>query len=188
MDRIYAIITSFGAAVLALDQWSKHLTLKNFFEEGQTVSVLSWFNLTLVHNHGVAFGLFRDLPEEVRLIFLLALPPTILFLLWFFMVRKLPKEETLVPIALGLVLGGALGNLVDRIRFGYVVDMVDWHYPMIGNSCMPLFYPMSSGRCHWPVFNIADAAISIAMGLLIWDSIRKGREEAAARKGLSSPT
>jgi signal peptidase II len=178
MDRIYAIIASFGAAVLAVDQWSKHLTLKSFFHEGQTTSIFSWFNLTLVHNHGVAFGMFRGLPDEVRLGFLLALPPVVLFALWFFMVRKLPKEETLVPIALGLVLGGAIGNLIDRIRFGYVIDMIDWHYPMIGQSCIPLFYPMSTDRCHWPVFNVADSAITIAMALLIWDSVRKGRLEA----------
>jgi signal peptidase II len=180
MDRVYAIIMSFAAAVLALDQWTKNLTLKNFFEPGDTYSVWSWFNITLVHNTGVAFGMFRGLPDGLRIAFLLALPVVVLANLWYFMVRKLKSEDVLQSVAIGLVVGGAIGNVIDRIRFGFVIDMIDWHYPMLGNSCLPLFYPMSAGRCHWPVFNIADSAICIAIGLLVWDSFRKKGSTASA--------
>jgi len=176
MDRVYAIIASFAAAVLAIDQWTKNLTLKNFFHEGDSQPLLSWFSLTLVNNHGVAFGMFRGLPDGFRVGFLIALPLVVLTGVYFLIVRKLEAKEVLVPVAVGLVVGGALGNLVDRIRFHYVIDMVDWHYPMIGNSCLPLFYAGNDGRCHWPVFNIADSAIMIAMALLIWDSFRKSKQ------------
>ncbi len=180
MDRVYAIIASFAAAVLAVDQWTKNLTLKNFFQEGQSESILSWFNITLVYNHGVAFGLFRGLPDGIRVAFLLVLPAVVLTSLWFFMVRKFTKDDVLQSIAVGLVVGGAIGNVIDRVRLGYVVDMVDWHYPMLGNSCLPLFYPMSQGRCHWPVFNIADSAICVAIVLLLIDSYRSSKKTQAA--------
>ena len=79
---------------------------------------------------------------------------------------------------MGLVFGGAVGNMIDRVRFGYVIDFIDWFYPSSSGSCIPLFYPMSqTGSCHWPVFNIADTAISIAMGLLIVYSFKQGKEE-----------
>ena len=96
------------------------------------------------------------------------------------MVRKFTKDDVLQSIAVGLVVGGAIGNVIDRVRLGYVVDMVDWHYPMLGNSCLPLFYPMSQGRCHWPVFNIADSAICVAIVLLLIDSYRSSKKTQAA--------
>jgi len=178
MNRVYALILSFGAAVIALDQWSKHLVLEHFTREGETREFLSWFSFTLVHNPGAAFGMFRNLPEAYRLTFFLVLPPLVLVVLWWTYVRRFRTTESLGPIAMGLVFGGALGNMIDRLRFEYVIDFIDWHFPWTG-GCPPLFYHFSLDYCHWPKFNIADSAISVAMVLLVIHSFRK---EAQARE------
>jgi signal peptidase II len=77
---------------------------------------------------------------------------------------------------MGLVFGGAIGNLIDRIRFGYVIDFIDWFYPSANGQCIPLFYYQPGSGCHWPVFNIADSAISIAVVLLMIDSFVNSKE------------
>jgi signal peptidase II len=183
MARIYAIILCFGALVIALDQWTKHLILQQFTQVGQTQEILSWFSYTLVHNRGAAFGMLRNLPDSIRQGFFLLLPLAVLGLFWWTMVRNFKPNETLGPVAMGLVFGGAIGNFIDRVAHGHVIDFIDWHYPTSG-SCLPLFYPVDgSGACHWPVFNIADAAITMAAVLLIGEwalAALKQRKAAAA--------
>ena len=170
MSRVYSIILSLAALVLALDQWTKQSALTALGREGDSIPVLSWFHFTLVHNHAAAFGVFHGIPEGLRVGFLMLLPLAVLTLLWWFFVRKMSPVETLAPVTMGLVVGGAIGNLIDRICFGFVIDFIDWFYPSKG-SCLPLFFPGSTngleGSCHWPVFNVADSAISIAMVLLV---------------------
>lgn len=167
MIRVYSIILSFGAFVVSLDQWTKNLALDHLRNQGDSIGFLSWFHFTLVHNHGAAFGVFANLPEKLRLIFFLLLPPVVLFVMWWAVVRKFQPTDKFGPITMGLVLGGALGNFIDRIRFGYVIDFIDWFYTSEKKSCIPLFYQFSPGTCHWPVFNVADSAICIAMVLLV---------------------
>lgn len=174
MTRIYAMILSFGAAIIALDQWTKQLILETFTREGESKAFLGWWNFTLVYNRGAAFGLFRGLPESIRVGFFLLLPVIVLFLMWWFYVRKFTEKDRLGPIAMGLVLGGALGNLVDRIRHGHVIDFIDWFYRSEG-SCLPQFHKFTAETCHWPVFNVADSAISVAMVLLIAESLFEGK-------------
>jgi len=169
MSRIYSIILSFGAFIVALDQWTKHIAMGHFVQPGDTTPFLPWWSWTLVHNFGAAFGSFRGLPESVRSIFLLLMPMSVLGMLWWFYVRKYPRTAVIGPLAMGLVLGGAIGNLIDRMRFGYVVDFVDWFYPSSG-GCLPGFYKFTPGTCHWPVFNVADSAIFVAVFLLIGES------------------
>lgn len=172
MSRIYAIILCIGAFVISTDQWSKNLSIEKLVTEGTTEPFLSWFSWTLVHNHGAAFGMLRGLPDNIRVIFFILMPLTVLGILWFSIVRHIKPEQKIPPIAMGLVLGGAIGNLIDRVRFGYVIDFIDWFYPTTGGSCIPLFYPVTATQCHWPVFNVADIAINIAVILLIVDSFR----------------
>jgi signal peptidase II len=171
MSRVYALILSFGAVIIALDQWTKQLALDRFTYEGETQSFLGWWNFTLVHNHGAAFGMLRNLPDSVRVGFFVLLPIIVLALLWRFYVRNFRSTERLGPIAMGLVLGGALGNLIDRLRHGYVIDFIDWFYTSTG-SCLPQFHKFTPETCHWPVFNVADSAITVAMVLLILHSFR----------------
>jgi signal peptidase II len=184
MARIYAIILCFGAVVIGLDQWTKHLILQQFSQVGQSEEIFSWFSFTLVHNRGAAFGMLRDLPDSIRQGFFLVLPLAVLGLFWWSMVRHFKPHETIGPVAMGLVFGGAIGNFIDRLAHGHVIDFLDWHYPSATGSCLPLFYPIpGTGGCHWPVFNIADAAITGAAVLLLaeWALVAlKERRRAAA--------
>lgn len=114
----------------------------------------SWFNLRLAGNKGAAWGLFRDLPEQWRVLFFAVIGViAIIVIIAFF---RSAKGQRMLSVALTLILGGAIGNLIDRVRLGYVVDFIDWHY---------------LDRWHWPTFNIADVAISVGVGLLLLDMI-----------------
>jgi signal peptidase II len=172
MSRIYAIILCLGAFVISTDQWTKYLALEKLQFEGQSIPFWSWFSFTLVHNHGAAFGMLRGLPDSIRVAFFLIMPLAVLGILWWSLVRHYKPDQLLAPLAMGLVFGGAIGNLIDRMRFGYVVDFVDWFYPSNHGSCIPLFFYQPGTGCHWPVFNIADSAIFIAVVLLAIDSWR----------------
>lgn len=177
MSRLYAIILCVGSLVVALDQWTKNYALSHLSVEGDTIPFLSWFNWTLVHNHGAAFGMLRDLPDSIRVTFFTLMPLGVLFFLWWALARHLKHTQRLAPVALGLVLGGAIGNVIDRIRFGFVIDFIDWFYPSSSGSCLPLFFRMPGNECHWPVFNIADSAIFIAVILLMIDSFKNPPEQ-----------
>jgi len=171
MSRIYAIILSFATIVVALDQWSKAFIVKLIPIEGQSLPFLSWFDWVLVYNPAAAFGMFGFIPDEYRKWFFYFMTPIILIIFWFSFVKKLDKKETLMPIALGLVLGGALGNYIDRFTYGKVVDFVDWFYTTSSESCIPLFSYHGNNTCHWPAFNVADISINVAFGLIVISQI-----------------
>jgi len=117
--------------------------------------VWSWLNMTLAHNYGAAFSFLSDAGGWQRWFFTaLASVVSGVLIVW---VLRLPRREWLTGLALALVIGGALGNLSDRVQLGYVVDFVDVHY---------LGY-------HWPAFNVADSAISCGVALLILDALRQ---------------
>jgi len=113
--------------------------------------VTNVFHITYVHNFGAAFGLFAH--RTGFFIFV----TTVVVLLIFVFLRHLPKEQKLLRAALVLQLGGAMGNLIDRVRLGYVIDFFDLRV--------------------WPVFNVADIAIVFGVGLLILDLTRNAREK-----------
>jgi signal peptidase II len=129
--------------------------------------------------------MFRNINDSIRGAFFVLLPLSVLALLWWTYVRKFGSNETLGPAAMGLVLGGAVGNLIDRLRFGYVIDFIDWSYPSSSGSCLPQFH-FDMSRCHWPVFNIADSAITGAMILLIVYAFLHSREEKKERQSASA--
>jgi len=139
-----------SAVILVVDQLTKFAiasTLKG------VVEVTPFFNLALVHNPGAAFSFLSDASGWQRGLFIvigLAASVWIIYLL-----RKHPRQ-TLFCWALSLVLAGAVGNVIDRILFGAVIDFLDFH---------------AFGR-HWPAFNVADAAITCGAALLIWDGFR----------------
>jgi signal peptidase II len=147
-------------AVLALDQWTKRLITLRFelLEERALLPVLS---LKLLHNEGAAFSLLAGAGGWQRWFFIsLALVISIAILIWL---RRLPASgQHRVAAGMALIMGGALGNVADRIRLGYVVDFILVHY----------------NDWYFPAFNIADSAITIGAGLLILDGVidygRKG--------------
>lgn len=144
-----------AALVIVLDQYSKWLVLQHF-ELYQNLILTSWFNLTLAYNTGAAFSFLNDAGGWQRWLFVvLAVVITVVLLVWL----QRACHLRLQALALALVIGGAIGNVIDRIRLGYVIDFIDWHYR----------------DWHWPVFNLADSAISVGVVLLIVDSLVSNR-------------
>jgi signal peptidase II len=139
------------AGVLILDQVSKaavSLTLK-MYEIRPIIHGL--LNLTRVHNTGAAFGLLAGQPSILRTIFFLGVSLVAMgVVLW--MVFRLPPEQKVELVALSIIFGGALGNVIDRARLGEVVDFIDIYYRSY----------------HWPAFNVADSAITIGVLLLLY--------------------
>ncbi|UTW46480.1 lipoprotein signal peptidase [bacterium SCSIO 12696] len=138
--------------VIVLDQFTKCWAVADL-QRYHPVEVTSFFNLTLAYNPGAAFSLFADAGGWQRW-FLASLSGavSVALVIW---IAKLSRTERLLAIALGLVLGGAVGNLYDRVVLGQVVDFLDFHW---------------QGR-HFPAFNIADSAISIGAVLLVWETL-----------------
>lgn len=128
-----------GILIIA-DQITKLLIIK-FIEPYQSLKILPFFQLVNVKNKGAAFGLFQSLGNTA---FILISIIAILFIL--VMLFKTRDDR----VSLSLILAGAVGNLIDRVRYGYVVDFIDLHI----------------GKYHWPAFNIADSALSIGIFLL----------------------
>jgi signal peptidase II len=125
--------------------------------------VNSWLNMTLAHNYGAAFSFLSNAGGWQRWFFTaLASVVSLGLIIW---VLRLPRREWLTGLALSLVIGGALGNLADRVQLGYVVDFVDVHY--LG--------------WHWPAFNVADSAITTGVILLLLDALRQVLRERKVR-------
>ena len=148
---MHALTGRLGLAlvVLVVDQATK-LWAAGTLDYGMPVTVLPFFNLTLVHNTGAAFGIFRQQTLFFIVVSVLAVIAIAIY------IKRKQNFLFLRDAALALILGGALGNLVDRLRFGYVVDFFDFRV--------------------WPVFNVADSAITIGTILLIVSLLRKNRK------------
>lgn len=133
-------------------------------------------NMTLSYNIGAAFSFLASAGGWQRWFFIaLALAVSGYIVHWL---KRLGSNEFMLASALALILGGALGNVIDRIYLGHVVDFIDVYY--IANDCLPFFGQVisnSGSSCHWPAFNIADSAITLGAVLLILDSLR-GRKKA----------
>ena len=133
--------------VIVLDQLSKWVVL-NHIQFGETIYVAPFWNWVLTFNPGAAFSFLADQPGWQRWLFsALAIGVS----LWIALEIRRNPGERLLALALSLVMGGALGNVIDRIRFGAVVDFIQWH----------------AAGYYWPAFNIADSAICIGAALLV---------------------
>ncbi|TDX97927.1 signal peptidase II [Thiohalophilus thiocyanatoxydans] len=162
------------AVVVVLDQVSK-LIASAYLVLHQPVELLPVFNLTLMHNSGAAFSFLSDAGGWQRWVFaLLSIVISVAIFLW---IKRL-RHEHLQAASLALILGGALGNLVDRLLHGYVIDFLDVYYR--GTGCLPMFYTWNRGgqaECHWPAFNVADAAITLGVVLILIDTLRQHRAD-----------
>jgi signal peptidase II len=151
-----------SALVVALDLATK-AWVSAAFQYGEVRPVLPFFNLVLVHNTGAAFSFLAGAGGWQRWFFMGVSIVVSIAIVW--MLRR-HHGERLMATALALVLGGALGNLYDRVTIGQVVDFVQLH----------------AAGYYWPAFNVADSAISIGVVLLIWDSVREGAGAREARR------
>jgi signal peptidase II len=138
--------------VIALDQASK-LYMASWLSLYETVAVMPYFNLTMAHNTGAAFSFLAQAGGWQRWFFVGL--TTVIVIGLFIWLKKLNSTAKTEAIAISLILGGAIGNVVDRLEHGYVIDFLDVYY----------------GSYHWPAFNIADSAIVIGAILLILDSL-----------------
>lgn len=146
------ILFIISIVIVVIDQWSK-VYVDTHFYLGESYKVIDGlFNLAYVRNSGAAFGSFGESHQWIRVAVLRVIP--VIACLWLcYAIVKYKKNTTLINISYSLILGGAVGNLIDRFRLDYVIDMFDFY----------------QGSSHFATFNVADSAISVAAGLLIID-------------------
>jgi signal peptidase II len=152
-----------SALLIALDQWTKHLVLGHL-QEGVPITVIPGFlNWMLAFNTGAAFSFLADAGGWQRWGFsVLAVAISLVLTGWL---ARTPRRDWPTALPLALVIGGAIGNLIDRLRFGHVVDFVQVYH----------------GDWTFPAFNVADSAISVGAVLLALASLRSGKAEGAGR-------
>ena len=143
-------------AVIALDQATKFVATR-FLELYERVEVLPVLDFTLLHNTGAAFSILAQASGWQRMFFIvLGIVVSIALIVWLW---RLPRGERLLSISLSLIIGGAIGNVIDRLLHGYVIDFIHAHW----------------GDAYFPAFNIADSAITIGAALLLLDAFREHR-------------
>ena len=148
-----------SAGVLLVDQVTKRLVTASMPLHSSVEVIPNLFHLTLVTNRGALFGLLHDLPDPYRSYLFTLVPLLAIGLIVSFQVRT-TLQDTLAHAGLALILGGALGNLIDRVRLGHVIDFLD----------------VFIGKHHWPAFNAADSSICVGVSLLILDLLIRGRQ------------
>ncbi|OHC87037.1 MAG: signal peptidase II [Sideroxydans sp. RIFOXYB12_FULL_59_6] len=146
--------------VIVLDQLSK-LAITSHFVYGESLPVTPFFNLVLAHNTGAAFSFLSEAGGMQRWLFSIIAIVASVWIVW--LLRK-HQSEKVFSLALAFILGGALGNLIDRIAYGYVIDFLDFY----------------AAGYHFAAFNVADSAITCGAALLIWDGIRGKKHERTA--------
>lgn len=158
MPRVLRLVLCLSLAllVLVLDQWTKGLA-ESALEYGRPVQILPVLNMSLQYNTGAAFSFLRDAGGWQRWFFsAVAIVISLGLCVWL---SRLQRGETLLAWSLAFILGGALGNLWDRLALGHVVDFISFHY----------------GGSYFPAFNMADSAITLGAGLMILDAIIQAR-------------
>jgi signal peptidase II len=146
---------------IILDQASK-LAVAGSMQLYESIEIMPFFKLTYVHNTGAAFSFLSEAGGWQRWFFAgLALVISVVIAVWL---TRLKKHETLLAVALSLILGGAVGNLIDRLVYGYVIDFLDVYYE----------------TWHWPAFNIADSAITLGVMLMLAESFGLGNPKESA--------
>jgi signal peptidase II len=162
IQRKYLVLLAMVGMLVSFDQLTKLAVISNL-RLGETQSVIeNFFNITRVHNTGAAFGLLANLDPDWReslFFFVPGVTLAIIFVVFF----RLRDDQVLSIYSISLIIGGATGNLADRMRLGYVVDFVDLHWKY---------------RAHFPAFNVADSAITIGVILLLLGIFYEYREEA----------
>jgi len=151
---------SLAALVIVLDQITK-LLIANYFSYGENLVLLNTFSLTLMHNPGAAFNFLSDAGGMQRWLFSGIAIIASISITWLL---KKHATQTLFALSMSLILGGALGNLIDRIAYGYVIDFLLFHWD----------------EHYFPAFNVADSAITCGAGLMIWESFMEKKNGPAA--------
>ena len=164
MSTKWKLVTGWVISIIVLDQLTKMIVDRNMPLHGSIPIIDDFFNLTYVRNTGAAFGMFSGSHEAFRLPFLILVSVVAIgFILT--MLRRLRDEETGMITALAFILGGALGNLIDRLLHGEVIDFLDVYW----------------SNYHWPAFNLADSFITIGVTITLYFLLKsKGEDPFAA--------
>ena len=149
-----------SALIVILDQLTKY-TVQSTLTLHESIQVTPFFNLVFVFNRGAAFSFLSDADGWQRMLFIALALAASVWIVW--LLRKHPTQ-TLFCLALSLILGGAIGNVVDRLIYGAVIDFLDVH----------------AFGYHWPAFNVADTGISCGAALLVWEALTAKRNPATA--------
>lgn len=153
IKRKYWILAILLVIIIGSDQLTKSWIIENF-RLGQTLSIINgFFNITYVQNKGAAFGFLSQTNPAFRVPFFIIVPLVALLSIGY-VFRKIADHDLKFSIALSLVISGAVGNLIDRLRLGYVIDFLDFHWRY---------------GYHFPAFNVADSAICVGVGLIMLD-------------------
>jgi signal peptidase II len=158
MKRKYWILLVFCIGILLLDQWTKYMVVQELPLYQRVKVIQGVFNLTHVRNTGGAFGIFGGEKGGLGSI-LFVVVSLIAIGAIVFLFLKIKENEKVLALSFSLILGGAIGNLVDRLRYGEVVDFLDFHL----------------STYHWPAFNVADSAICIGIGLMALELLKGDR-------------
>ena len=153
MNKVFYKWISISAVVVALDLYTKHL-IQRAFEYGEHLTITSFFDLVRYHNEGAAFSFLADAGGWQKWFF--SGVSMIAVIVITYLLKK-HQNQKLFSLGLALVLGGAIGNLYDRLTLGYVVDFLSFHV----------------NDWFWPAFNVADSAICVGVALLLLDSLKK---------------
>lgn len=152
----YLILFSVTLLIIGLDQLTK-MKIVEHFHLGETISIIqNFFNITYVQNRGAAFGLLSQADPRFRVPFFIIVPVIALGSIGY-VFRRIPDRDVKLSLALSLVISGAVGNLIDRLSLGYVVDFLDFHWHW---------------GYHFPAFNVADSAICVGVGILMLDLLK----------------
>jgi signal peptidase II len=152
MTKKIIFLSSISFVILLLDQWTK-IYVHTHFDLHESITVIKgFFDITYVRNPGAAFGMFGDMPAMFRKVFFLTLTPIAISALSYFL-YTVEDEDSLQITAICLVFSGAVGNYIDRIRFEYVIDFLDFTLPLYGS---------------YPSFNVADMAIVVGVFTLFY--------------------
>jgi len=154
----YRVFTLTAALGLLLDQLSKIYIDRTFVLYQSLPVIENFFHITYLRNPGAAFGILAD--NSIRLPFFISISVIAAAgILWY--LRRIPAGDRWQRLALGLIFSGAVGNLIDRVRLGEVIDFLDVHWY----------------QYHWPAFNLADSAICVGVGIILLCSVREERQK-----------
>jgi signal peptidase II len=164
--RRISLLLAIAVGIIVLDQVTKSLVTRRFWL-GESISVVpDFFSLTYIRNTGAAFGILATANPAFRVPFFLIVPLVALGSI-IYIFKKIPEKDIKLSTALALVMGGAIGNLIDRVAFGYVIDFLDFHWKY---------------QYHFPAFNVADSAICVGVGILMLDLLTQKSEEPDASR------
>jgi signal peptidase II len=168
MKRKYWVLLIFGLGILLLDQWTKSMVVQKLPLYQRVEVIQGFFDLTHVRNTGGAFGIFGGEKGGVgSMLFVVVSLLAIGAIVFLFI--KIREDEKTLALSFSLVLSGAIGNLIDRLRYGEVVDFLDFHL----------------STHHWPAFNVADSAICIGIGLMALELLKRDHKRSIKPPGRS---